>query len=249
MILAKTLEFDVLTIILLVTVAAFVIAGAIIGVLKMLVQLGSSIISAVCALFLAKPLGTVIYKLGLFNWIIDKSTNFLLKTHEIFTQIITPENKTTLIKQGLSELNIPSLFNSIIANLGKKFIPETNGLSIAEYLSESCFIIVSIVLSGLILYGVIRLSTFLLSLLIKKLDKVKVIGVINHVFGGIVGLGVGLISVAVIMVLVTLFMMIPQINESLSKIMFLDNNNVWTLSKWLYELNILAIILKLLSLG
>ena len=249
MLLAKALQFDVLTIILLVVVIGFIVAGAIIGVLKMLVHLGGSALSAICALFFARPLGTLIYNLGAFNWFIEKSGNFLTNTHSFFTQVITLENKQELISQGLEHLNIPDMFNSIIINLGNRFIPTTHGLSIGEYICETFFIIVSIVLSGLILYGIVRLIMFILSKLIKKLDQVKVIGTINHVLGGIVGLSIGIVTVLLIMIIVTLLMMIPQANEQLTKIMFLENENVWTLSKWLYEQNILALILKILGLG
>lgn len=249
MLLAKTLPIDYLSIILLTVVIAFVIVGSIIGVLKMLVQLGGSIISIVCSLFLAKPVGTFIYNLGAYNWLISKSSNFLLTTNEFFLNSINDSNKESLIEQSLSKLNIPSLFNSVIVKIGSIILPTTNGVNLAEYLSKTFFMIVSIVLSGLLLYLIIRLTMFFISLFIKKLDKIKLIGKINHLLGGVVGLAFGLLCAVIIMVIVTLLLMIPQFNESISHFMYLDNENAWTFSKWLYEQNILALILKILGLG
>lgn len=249
MLLAQSFQLDILTIILIVVVVAFIVTGAIRGVLKMLLQFGSNILSSLFALFLAKPLGTLIYNIGIFNWFIQKTSAFLSSSSSFFNEIITSETKVSLITKGFETLKIPSRFSSIIINIGNVFIPDTKGLTIANYLSETFFIIVSIVLSGLILYGLLRLITFLLTLLIKKIDEVKVIKVINHLFGGLVGLCAGLFTCLIIMIFVTLLIMIPQLNEPISKAMFLDNDNVWTLSKWLYEQNILEIILKLLGLG
>ena len=105
------------------------------------------------------------YNTGYFNKLIEKTTTFLIGRDEIFTQIITSENKKEVLGSALSNLHIPTRLNSVVINIGEKVVPSTNGMSIASFISEALFVGVAIGLAAILLYLLIFIIVYLMYLL------------------------------------------------------------------------------------
>ena len=84
-------------------------------------------------------------------------------------------------------------------------------------------------------------------LFLHKLDKIKPIRKANHTLGGVVGLVNGIIFALIVIVVFSLLLMIPGINEQLGSIIKLHDDNIWTIGEMLYKLDILGILLKLIG--
>lgn len=247
MFLTQVFQFDVISIVLVVLFFAFIIVGAVKGFFKMLIELAGSALSAIVSIFLARPVGMFIYDLGTFNGLITKSINFLNGKSVIFLEQITDTNKEELINKCLEEFNIPGILSSIITSIGTKIIPTTNGMVISEYLSKALYVAISVVIAGILLFIIINIIIFILKLFLNKLDEIKPIKKLNHFLGAIIGVVNGLVVVLVIFIAISLLLMVPSLNEPIGSLMGLHNDKVWTFSKWLYELDILGIILKLIG--
>ncbi len=247
MFLIKSFNLDLITIILILGVVAYTIAGIFKGFFRVLIDLTSSILSSIVSLFLAKPVGMFIYNLGTFNKLIDKTTNFLISKQEIFSLVATQDNKKDLIDQAINEFNIPSFLEEVLRTIGNNYINIPDGSIVGEYISNTLFIILSTALAGLVMYIIISIIVIILEAFLHKLDKIKPINKFNHTLGGVVGFVNGLIFVFIFMVIISVLLMVPMFNEQISNIMKLSNDNIWTLSKWLYQFDLLGILLKLIG--
>ena len=94
---------------------------------------------------------------------------------------------------------------------------------------------------------IVSIIVIILEAFLHKLDKIKPINKFNHTLGGVVGFVNGLIFVFIFMVIISVLLMVPMFNEQISNIMKLSNDNIWTLSKWLYQFDLLGILLKLIG--
>ncbi len=247
MFLIKSFNLDLITIILILGVVAYTIVGIFKGFFRVLIDLTSSILSSIVSLFLAKPVGMFIYNLGTFNKLIDKTTNFLISKQEIFSLVATQDNKKDLIDQAINEFNIPSFLEEVLRTIGNNYINIPDGSIVGEYISNTLFIILSTALAGLVMYIIISIIVIILEAFLHKLDKIKPINKFNHTLGGVVGFVNGLIFVFIFMVIISVLLMVPMFNEQISNIMKLSNDNIWTLSKWLYQFDLLGILLKLIG--
>ena len=241
-------QFDVVSIILLVGFIAFVVIGAIQGFFKVLIDLGSSILSAIVSMFLAKPVGMFIYNTGCFTKVIDKCTAFLISKHSMFESVSTSENKHELIEKGLDHFNVPSALSGVLSSIGEKIMPETNGETIAIFLSKTLFVVASIIIAGLLMFALINIIVFIFKLFIKKLDEIKFVRKLNHSLGALIGAVNGCIFVLAGLVILSLLLLIPPLHEPIGNLIALNNDEVFTIGKWLYELDIIGWILKIIGL-
>lgn len=242
MFLLQSFHFDPISIVLVVGVICFIIVGAIRGFFHVLIDLAQSVLSLIVSVILAKPLGMLLYKTGYFSNAIEKTADFLLSRNEIFSEIITNDNKTEVLSKALSNLHIPSRLNSLVISIGEKIIPNTNNMQIADFISDALFVGVSIVLAGAALYLLIFIMVLLLRIFVKKFDEIKPINKFNHFLGGVIGLANGLVFVIICLALLTGLLMIPSLNISIGNIIKLHDENTFTIAKWLYNLDIFSII-------
>lgn len=247
MFLAQAFHFDLISIVLIIGFICAIVSGALRGFFRVLIDLGQSILSLIVSVFLAKPLGMLIYNTGYFNNLIEKTSNFLVGKHEIFSQIITEENKKDVLASALTQLNIPERLNSVLINIGDKIIPNTNNMEIADFISEALFVGASIFLAGLLLYIAIFIIVLILRLCIKQLDEIKPIKKLNHFLGGVVGVVNGIIFILVVLAVITGLLMIPSLNTTIGNYITLHDDNTFTLIELLYKLDIFSIILRLLG--
>lgn len=248
MFLAQTFHFDLISLILIIGFICAIVVGAIRGFFYVLIDLGQSILSIIVSIFLAKPLGMLIYNTGYFNNVISKTSQYLISRDAIFSQVITDENKIDLLSNALGKLDIPEKLNSVIINIGNKIIPNTNGMNIANFISDALFVGISIFLAGALLCFIIFIVVVILRINVRQLDEIKPIRKLNHFLGGVVGLINGIIFVLVVLAILTGLLMVPSLNETIGNMIKLHDDNATTITEVLYKLDIFGIILKLLGL-
>lgn len=244
-----SLYIDFFSIALVLVFLVCVIVGSVMGLFKMLISLAKTIVSLVVSIFLARPLGMLIYNIGIFNGFENNIANSLTEFNSVFSNVITEENRVEVIKEGLIALNIPSIFSSTIASLGEKYIPLTNDVTIAQYLSSTLVIATSILLAALLLFIAVYLVMLLLRKIMDSLDKIKIIGWINHLSGAIIGVAVGCIIVYVAMLGLSFLLTVPSISDSIASYIKLNDDSVWTLAEKLYILKPWEILFNLIGLS
>lgn len=240
-------QIDVVSIILLVGFIAFVVIGAIQGFFKVLIDLASSILSAIVSILLAKPVGMLIYNTGCFTKAIEKCTAFLISKHSLFESVITSENKNELIEKGLNHFNVPAVLSNVVTSIGEKVMPETNGETIALFLSNALFVAISVIIAGLLMFLIINILVFILKLFVRKLDEIRFIRKLNHLLGALIGAVNGCIFVLAGLVILSLLLLIPPLHEPVGNLIALNNDEVFTIGKWLYELDIIGWLLKIIG--
>ena len=87
----------------------------------------------------------------------------------------------------------------------------------------------------------------IIELFLHKLDQIKPIKKLNHTLGGCIGLITGIIFGLFVIVVFSLLLMVPGINEQLGSLIKLHDDSVWTIGELLYKLDILGILLKLIG--
>jgi hypothetical protein len=247
MFLASVFRIDPISIILVVGFVCAIISGAFRGFFHVLIDLGQSILSLIVSVVLAKPFGMLLYNTGYFSKLITKTSNLLVERDEIFTQIITSDNKADILSQAFDKLNIPDKLNSVMISVGEKIIPETNNMKISDFISEALFVGVAIFLAATFLYLLIFILVLILRIFVRKLDEIKPIRKLNHFLGGLVGAVNGVIFVLVALAILTGILMIPSLNETVGNMIKLNDDSSITLAEFLYKLDIFSYILRLLG--
>lgn len=247
MFLAQTFQFDLISIILILGFICAITVGAIRGFFPVLIDLGQSFISVIVSIFLAKPLGTLLFNTGYFDKAIERTEAYLINYNSFFSQIITNDNKKDVLIDALSKLDFPSRLSSAFANIGASILPNTNNMTLANYISEALFYGFCIAFMGVLFFILIFILVLIIRLFIKKLDKIQPIKKVNHFLGGVIGFVNGTIFVLVALAILTGLLMIPSLNESIGNVIALHDDSKITIVEFLYNLDIFSIILRLLG--
>ncbi|MBQ9795600.1 MAG: CvpA family protein [Clostridia bacterium] len=213
-----------------VAIILVVIISAILGLKKGLLKSVLSIFSwGVClivAIFTAKYVANWINGLYDFAGLLgNKISNGLTKSNEFFsTSINTFANKEEIIA------NLPSSTNGLLKQLIKSIFStssvdmtssETIGTFVGDCLGNICMVIIS----GLLIFIILKIVVAILSKLFDNLEKTKVIGGLNKLLGLVLGLlRAGLIIVAINVVLVGLSL-VPAVNK-LTTPLIKDNTHI-----------------------
>lgn len=212
-------------------VALFIIFG-IIGMKKGLFKSVLSVFSfGVCVLiafFTAKYVAGWINGLYDFSGLIGKNiSKSLCKTNEFFGQSINVYSSVG--KDGLVDA-IPSNVNKPLAQLIKVVFSHTKvdmtstdtiGLIVGASLGHICLVVIS----GILVFIVLKIAVFLLTKFFDNLTKTKVIGGLNRVLGLVLGLVKGALIIVVINVIAVASSMVPAVNKTITPIIQ-DNTNI-----------------------
>ena len=167
---------------------------------------------------------------GLFDfsgWFGGKIENSLCNTNDFFAQSINAYESVG--KDGLIN-SIPKNFNTLLANLIKVVFSNTNvdmssSETIGSVIGSSLGHICTIILSGILVFVVLKIAVFLLTKFFDSLTKTKILGGLDRVLGLILGLIKGTLIVAVVNVIAVALSLIPAVNKTITPVIQ-DNTNV-----------------------
>ena len=216
----------IIDIAIIIALVVFGIIGLKKGFLKSVISIFSWVVCLVIAVLLAKYVAGWLNGIYNFsNFIGEKISGGLASTNEFFTQAInTYSSSDALIKA------IPSDVNGLLAQLVKVVFSNTNvdmtsTQTIANVTGSSIGHICMVIISGILVFIVLKIAVALLSKLFDKIAKTKILGSLNKILGLVFGaLKAALIVVVLNCILVGLSL-IPAVNKTITPIIQ-DNTHV-----------------------
>ena len=240
------MAFDLITIIYLVIIALLLLIGIKRGLFKTLISLIKDILSFVLSLIFVKPLTLLFVNSNLGTKLTLKFETLLIEKNPLFETILTPSNKDKLIEMTLQQLNLPAkiveLFSKMLSNTIN--LESVNDLSIAAAIAPTITYYIFLVLSFILIFIVVRILARLLNKLFKSFEQIPLLKFVNRFFGGILGLVVGVLLVCMISYALTFIIPLdlPISNWFIENMKL--NEETFTISKYLYNENILLIIIS-----
>ena len=239
---------DVASIVLIVLLLILAIDGFRRGLIDVLLGIIKGFISLFVSFFLARPVGAVIFKLGLGNLLTNNMGNaFLNKNAEIFGTVVTADNKAELITKALTELKIPSAFHNTIANFLSQYIHDTGGEQLCYYFGRTAATFICIIIAFLVLVLGLFIILHYLRKALKNINKIPVVGTLNRALGLVAQLVYGLLIVCFVFWITALISAsIPAVNDFVIKILAIDSPK-FGLAKWIYQHNIAILLFEWLT--
>lgn len=239
----QIIKFDFLSIVfLIIMIVMFIIMfikGFLNSIVSFLATFGSIIIALLITSWLIEPLSQSIFSginTSIYNSVTEKS--------DIFSTLITLENYQEVLSNSLSALNIPSFLSYFLSGFVVQFIPN-DGIVLGTLISSS----LTNLITGIITFIIVWIILFIVFLILRKVTKefndIAIIGPINRVIGGIVGLAFAFfICVAICFIIKTLMSINPNINDFFTNLINLDQDNIWSISKAIFNLDLFGKILS-----
>lgn len=198
------------------------------GLLKSVLSLFSWFVCILIAFFTAKYVAGWINGIYDFSGLIGNSiSKSLNKTSEFFAQSINvyeASGKDALIKA------IPNDINGLLQQLIKVVFTNTKvdmsstdsiGLVVGSSLGHICMVIIS----GILVFIVLKIIVKLLSKLFDNIERTKVLGGLNKILGLVLGLAKAAIIVIVLNCVLVGLTLIPAVNKTITPLVQ-DNTHV-----------------------
>lgn len=242
------MKFDILSIIFIIIILIAVIIGIKKGMFKILIKIIKDIFSWVLAVFLCKPLTNLLINSLLGNkltlWLSDK---FLNKGGS-FALVIDETNKVDVVTHSLESFNLPDFINSFAIDILSEKIIINEPVVVAEALGKTIAYYSLMLISCLLIFIIVRIIVALISKLFKAILQVPVFSFVNKLLGGALSGIIGLAIVCGISYVITLLM---PFNEAfatwISNTIMLDDPNVFTFSKFIYQNNLLLMLITFIQ--
>lgn len=237
---------DLVSIIYLVIIALSVFLGIKRGLFKTLTSLIKDILSFVLSVFLAKPVTMLLVNSNIGSKLSLKFETLLIEKNPIFETIITESNKDKLIELTLQQLNLPIKIVELFAKLLSNSIDleSVSEVTIASSIAPTITYYIFLVISFILIFIIVRLLVRLLNRLFKSFEQIPLIKVVNKLCGGLLGVVIGFLLVCLISYGLTFVIPLDlPISNWLINNMKL-NEETFTISKYLYNENILLIIIS-----
>ena len=175
----------------------------------LLAVLGARLLTPVTADFVATtPLNQTID---------DKIVNWLEAKEGIFTTVVSSDPTTEQIEEAMTETGLPGFIVNAIAKYFNLEVAEGETKTFAELLSPEITRVIVVVISFIALILILWLAFFILAKILNKIFSFGVLGLLNRILGG----GLGLIKALLVISLVFLGLsalsgLVPQINTFLT---------------------------------
>lgn len=231
---------DTMSIVVIVLVVLFGVLGYVKGFFNILLGVLKSLSSFLISFFLAKPFGDLLYKMGLGKIFVRNIEDTLISNNDLFSIVITNENKEEVLKTALEGLNIPEFLHNIFSSLGSNMIGDLDGHTVGYYISVSASSLCCMIIGFIFLLIFSSTIILLLRKAFNKLSKVRIIGFTNRLLGSVVNIAFILFIISfVFWGIATLTTFMPSLNESINELFGLDSNKM-SIARWMYENNIIV---------
>lgn len=241
------LYFDIISLIIIVALIVAIIIGAVKGFLYSLIKFAQVFVVFGAAILLAKPLGDALFNSGLGDKLVTNLTPSIEGMGTMFAAPLTADNKLEYITSGLIELNIPSFIADGLAEKIMTFVTLETEETLGAYISQGIVNYSLIAISFLVIALLLTIVFAILKAVAKKINDVPVLGGINRTLGGILS---GAVAYIIVDALLFLISFVTLKDGSLSSFfvqtMYLDQEGVYTLSKFISQHSIMRLILEAL---
>lgn len=239
---------DWISIVFITTIIIFIIIGIIKGFARSVIDVAGELILLLSSCLLIKPISMIIEKIDIFINLKNTIYSNLLNINHLFGESFSKNNPEEISK-ALQELNIPELLNTLLTKQIINLISDNSNFILGEILSSLLLKIGITIICFIVIYLILKIVLIIVKIIIKKLIKsIKPIKKIDKFLGATLGLFVGIIVTNVLCLLITTIIGIPlfeNINNIIINEMCL-NNDTFTLSKFIYEHNLLLFLITLI---
>lgn len=210
-------------------IAAFVISGLIglkKGLLKSVLSIFSWGVCLIVAIFLAKYVAGWINGLYNFSGLMGgKISASLTKSNEFFA---TPINAFANKEEIISKL--PSNTNGLLKELIKVVfstasVDMTSTETVAVFLGAVLGDISMVVISGVLVFIVLKIVVAILSRLFDNIEKTKVLGDLNKILGLVLGLLRAALIIVIINIALVGLSLVPAVNKTITPLVK-DNTKI-----------------------
>lgn len=239
------MKLDIISLIFLIIILCSIIAGFKKGFFKIVIKLIKGILSLILAIIFAKPIANILMETPVGTFIQGHLNDAFVAQGGIFTLTITEANKAEVFNYGLTELNIPSFMSNLLVNYLDELVVLNGSVNVAEALSNSLTFYILVAVAFIIVYIVVLLLCAILNKILKNIAELPIIKPFNRLAGALLNGVIGVFSVCIILYLITLILPFSsEFSLWFSETIMLDDPEVFTLSKFLYENNLVLILLE-----
>ena len=219
----------IIDVVIIAILSIFGIIGLKKGLLKSVLSLFSWSVCIVIAFLTAKYVAGWINGIYDFASLIGKGiSKSLIKMNDFFAQSINvyqSSGKSALIEasQGLNINKLLKQLIKVVFSNTKVDMTSTDsiGLVVGTSLGHICMVIIS----GLLVFIVLKVAVTLLSKLFKNIEQTKVLGSLNKILGLILGLLKGALIILVVNVIMVALTLVPAINKTITPLVQ-DNTHI-----------------------
>lgn len=212
----------IIDIVLVAVVVIFSIIGYRKGFLKSVLSLFSWVVCIVASVFLAKYVATWLNGIHNFSGLIGNGiAKGLVSTNDAFAKQLTEFGSKAEIISALSGTNglLLTLVKVVINNTAVDLESEA---TVASVVGEGAGHMCMIVISGILVFIVLKIAIFLLSKLFDNIARTKILGGVNKILGLAFGAIKGACIVVIFNIIAVALSLIPVINKTIDPI--IQNN-------------------------
>lgn len=240
------LYFGIIDWVIVGVLVLFLIIGIAQGFVKQLMNFAKSFVAIVAAFFLTRPVANILASTGLYDFfngkigpvVIDKFPG----TASVAVSDISSQEE---IQNALNESGVGKFITKILANVFK-----AENFGDAEYLNDAVTNAFTItVLKVIAFIGLFILALIVLKILLKILEDIVDTSAVAKFFDKVLGLGFGALKGAVLISLIALVAgilakYVTGIGTFFTDKLFLADDNVMTIGKYIFTSNPLSMIFK-----
>lgn len=241
-------KFDWISLVYLAIVLIWMILGIKKGLLWTLLSLFGVALAVAGAYFLCKPTGNFIKGLNgwgdssqqsIYDFLVSKNNDVTMNIPKAYLE--DSSNMASL----LNSLGIPSVFQGYVGKFVLAAIPDSgNSEAVGIYIAQAVNTFFFTSIAFLILFVLFLIVVGILKLMTKGLIKNKVFGPIDRIFGAVFGLAIGAVFVlGVSFGLSFLATSNSAVYSWLDGVIYLSDDSVFTITKYLYTENFLVKLL------
>ena len=239
-----TFQFDWLSLVLIgVIVLIPTLQGLIKGGAFMFFRFIAGALVLLAAYFLAKPVAGLLGSMGLGGTIREPILSFLVSKSDLAAQASPGKEMVAAVLsadnyKAVTDMGVPGLFAKSVADYVIGVIPvEASEITIGYYVADALSILALSVIAFLSVWITLTIVCGIIHHIIEKRHEEKGVPGFSRLIGVVIGLAIGDIAVITAFYVITLLTAIPAVKDFINGIWFLEDPNVMTIGKWLYEAN------------
>lgn len=217
----------IIDVVLVIILAVFAIIGYKKGLFKSLLSLFSWIVCILVAIFTAKYVANWINGIYDFNSLIGSQIEKgLVGMNEVFSRQVNEFASKEDILNAIADSNINGVLLQLIKIVfnSTAFNPESTA-TVGNLVGVSIGGMCMIVISGILVFIVLKIVIALLSKLFDNLSRIKIIGGLNKIFGLIFGLIKGVCVIFIFNAVLVALSLIPAVNNTITPVIQ-DNTKI-----------------------
>lgn len=242
------LYFGIIDWIIVGIMVLFLIVGLAKGFVKQIMSFAKGLLAIIIDIFLVNPVASLLSKTKLFDIFNGKVNPFIIEKFpeaaSIDTSMITTQEQ---LDQAFTEAGLSKIVSKIAGAILKV---ETIGESptLADAVSYAVVLLILKIIAFIVLFIVILIT---LKILVKVLESIVDKSMLAKVFDKILGFGLGAIKGA-LLVCVTFLLIgliarfVDQVGEFFSAKLFLEDDSIMTIGKYIYQTNPLSTFFKMI---